>query len=73
MPRFHTLTVNEVRRETPDCVSIAFDVPNALAEDFGFSQGDKSGIVYLEIRQALISRVNQASVVIKSDDGTDQL
>jgi len=39
MPKFHTLTVKEVRRETPDCVSIAFDVPSALQADYKFIQG----------------------------------
>lgn len=39
MPKFHTLTVREVRRETPDCVSIAFDVPSDLHEDYVFTQG----------------------------------
>jgi ring-1,2-phenylacetyl-CoA epoxidase subunit PaaE len=36
---FHSLTVAEVRRETPDAVSIKFAVPAALAEDFAFQAG----------------------------------
>jgi ring-1,2-phenylacetyl-CoA epoxidase subunit PaaE len=36
---FHPLTVKEVRRETPDCVSIAFDIPNHLKESFQYKQG----------------------------------
>ena len=39
MPKFHTLTVVEIRRETPACVSIAFDVPEALREEYRFTQG----------------------------------
>jgi len=39
MPKFHTLQVKEVRTETPDCVSIAFDVPDALKADYTFTQG----------------------------------
>lgn len=36
---FHNLTVKEVRTETPDCVSIAFDVPASLQNEFVFEQG----------------------------------
>lgn len=36
---FHTLKVAEVRRETPDAVSIAFAVPPELADDYRFSPG----------------------------------
>lgn len=38
-PRFHPLTVREVRRETADAVSIAFDVPAELADAYRFQQG----------------------------------
>ncbi len=38
-PRFHTLTVKEVRRETKDVVSIAFDLPENLKEEFSFIPG----------------------------------
>ncbi len=39
MPRFHSLKVQEVRRETPDCVSVSLEVPEDLKEDFSFTQG----------------------------------
>jgi ring-1,2-phenylacetyl-CoA epoxidase subunit PaaE len=39
MAKFHSLTVKEVRRETEDCVSVAFDVPNGEYEAFQFIQG----------------------------------
>lgn len=38
-PKFHTLKVKNVRKETPDCVSVAFDVPGALAHDYIFTPG----------------------------------
>jgi ring-1,2-phenylacetyl-CoA epoxidase subunit PaaE len=38
-PRFHQLRVAEIRRETPDSVSIRFDVPPEVAGDFRFQQG----------------------------------
>lgn len=36
---FHKLKVKEVKAETPDCVSIAFEVPAILKNDFLFEQG----------------------------------
>lgn len=36
---FHKLQVKEVRQETPDCVSIAFEVPENLKQEFLFEQG----------------------------------
>src|SRR5262245_15580178 len=36
---FHKLAVKEVRRETPECVSVLFDIPEELKKDFEFKQG----------------------------------
>ena len=38
-PRFHSLRVGEVRRETPDAISVRFEVPDALRADYAFVQG----------------------------------
>ncbi len=38
-PRFHPLRITEVRRETADAVSLRFDVPAELADDYRFVQG----------------------------------
>jgi len=38
-PRFHRLRIKEVRRETPESVSLAFEVPVELASEFCFVQG----------------------------------
>jgi ring-1,2-phenylacetyl-CoA epoxidase subunit PaaE len=38
-PRFHTLRVAEVRRETADAVSVRFDVPPELRAEYAFVQG----------------------------------
>ena len=46
--RFHPLTVADIRPETPDAVSIAFAVPEALQEAFAFSCGQ-----YLTLRAAI--------------------
>lgn len=47
-PRFHTLTIRDVRRETPDAVSIAFDVPPELAGAYAYEPGQ-----YLTLRATL--------------------
>ena len=39
MSQFHPLTIKEIRRETPECVSIAFDVPENLKKQFTFEPG----------------------------------
>jgi ring-1,2-phenylacetyl-CoA epoxidase subunit PaaE len=45
---FHKLRVAEVKRETPDSVSVRFDVPEALRETFRFRAGQ-----HLTLRRAL--------------------
>ncbi len=47
-PRFHTLIIKDVRRETADCVSISFEVPDALKEDYRFYPGQ-----YLTLRTTI--------------------
>lgn len=53
---FHTLKVKEVRKETPDCVSVAFEIPESLKKDFVFEQGQnitiKKNIDNEEIRRS---------------------
>lgn len=39
MSRFHTLSIKDIRQETPDCVSIAFEVPDQLRKDFAYLPG----------------------------------
>ena len=39
MARFHTLKVKDIRRETSDAVSVAFDVPAQIQSEFQFKQG----------------------------------
>jgi ring-1,2-phenylacetyl-CoA epoxidase subunit PaaE len=47
-PTFHALTVKEVRRETADCVSVAFETPESLQADYQFLPGQ-----YLTLRTTL--------------------
>lgn len=39
MIHFHPLAIKEVRQETEDCVSLAFEVPDELKDTFKFQQG----------------------------------
>ena len=48
MSQFHSLTIRDVRQETRDSVSLAFDIPNELNDKFQFIQGQ-----YLTIRTQL--------------------
>ncbi len=56
MARFHPLTIKDIRQETNDCVSIAFDVPENLADTFSFLPGQyltlKTDIQGEEVRRS---------------------
>lgn len=41
---FHPLAVKEIIKETPDSVSIEFDVPQNLKQDFAYTQGQNINI-----------------------------
>jgi ring-1,2-phenylacetyl-CoA epoxidase subunit PaaE len=47
-PRFHSLRIADVRRETPDAVSITFEIPDALRPAYAFRAGQ-----YLTLRATL--------------------
>lgn len=47
-PKFHTLEIADVRRETSDCISVSFHVPADLREAYRFRQGQ-----YLTLRAQL--------------------
>lgn len=46
-PRFHALTVAEIRREAPDAVAVRFAVPSELANAYAYKAGQ-----YLTLRRA---------------------
>jgi len=39
MARFHTLKIKDIRKETSDSVSVAFDIPAQIQPEFQFKQG----------------------------------
>ena len=55
-PRFHRLTVAEVRRETPSCVSVMLAVPEELRDSFSFAGGQ-----YLTLRTTIEGRDERRS------------
>ncbi len=66
LPRFHSLRVADVRRETADAVSVAFAVPPELADDYAFYPGQ-----YLTLRATVEGEDIRRSYSICSgpDDG----
>lgn len=56
MPKFHPLTIKELKKETSDAVSILFDIPNDLKSAFKFIAGQyiniKKSIAGEELRRA---------------------
>ncbi len=38
-PQFHRLTISDIRRETPDSISLAFAIPASLGEAYRFAPG----------------------------------
>jgi len=67
-PRFHTLTVSEIRGETADAVSLAFAVPEGLRADYQFSPGQ-----YLTLRAMIDGEEVRRSYSICSGLDDDEL
>src|SRR5690348_16180738 len=65
-PKFHRLTVNDLRRETSDAVSMTFAIPQELAGDYAFAPGQ-----YLTLRTTMDGEEVRRSYSICSgpDDG----
>src|SRR6476660_9458051 len=65
-PRFHRLTVNDLRRESTDAVSLTFTIPKELADDYSFNPGQ-----YLTLRMTMDGEEVRRSYSICSgpDDG----
>jgi ring-1,2-phenylacetyl-CoA epoxidase subunit PaaE len=66
IPRFYRLAVNDLRRESPDAVSLTFAIPPALADDYSFAPGQ-----YLTLRTTMDGEEVRRSYSICSgpDDG----
>jgi len=67
-PRFHRLTIHDLRRETPGAVSIAFAVPPDLSDDYAFAPGQ-----YLTLRAHMDGEEVRRSYSICSGPDDDEL
>lgn len=65
---FHQLVVKEVKKETPDCVSVLFNVPDELKQQFQFTQGQS-----LTMRTALNGEEVRRTYSICSSPSDNQL
>ncbi len=68
MTKFYSLTVSEVRKETADCVSVAFAIPLELASTFSFIQGQ-----YLTLKLRVAGEEIRRSYSICSGTGDKEL
>src|SRR6202049_93261 len=66
IPRFHRLSVHDLRRESTDAVSLTFAIPKELADDYRFNPGQ-----YLTLRTSMDGEEVRRSYSICSgpDDG----
>jgi ring-1,2-phenylacetyl-CoA epoxidase subunit PaaE len=48
IPRFHRLAIRDLRRETPDAISMTFAIPQELSDDYAFAPGQ-----YLTLRTVM--------------------
>lgn len=68
MPKFHKLKIASLRRETDDTVSVAFDVPKALHNDYKYIQGQ-----YLTLKTVIGDEDTRRSYSICSGLYDDEL
>ena len=66
--KFYPLTIKDIQRETADCVSIAFDVPESLSSEFKFTQGQ-----YLTLRTFINGEDVRRSYSICTSPGENEL
>lgn len=67
-PKFHALTIAQVRQESSEAISILFDIPKELEEDYQFIQGQhvtlKSEVNGQELRRSysICSSINDGEI-----------
>ncbi len=68
MTKFYPLRIKDLRRETAECVSIAFEIPADLSQKFRFKQGQ-----YLTLRNQIDGEEVRRSYSICSAPGDGEL
>jgi ring-1,2-phenylacetyl-CoA epoxidase subunit PaaE len=74
---FHSLKIKNVKKETADCVSVSFEIPENLQQDFLYKEGQnitiKKTINGEELRRSYsictAPHENELKVAIKKVDG----
>lgn len=74
---FHPLKIKSVKKETADCVSVSFDIPEDLVETFSFKEGQNITVRQVidgnELRRSYslctAPHENEIKVAIKAVDG----
>ena len=74
---FHSLKIKQVKNETPDCVSVSFDVPENIAPEFLYKEGQNITLKAIlngeEVRRSYslctAPHENEIKVAIKLVDG----
>lgn len=68
MSTFHSLTIKDIKRETPNAVSISFDIPDNLKEDYKFVAGQ-----YINLKTHFEGQEVRKAYSICSAPGSDEL
>jgi len=68
MSSFHSLAIKDIRRETPHAVSIAFEIPANLKEDYAFMAGQ-----YINLKTHFEGQEIRKAYSICSAPGSDEL
>lgn len=68
MSTFHSLTIKDIKRETPQAVSIAFDIPEALKQDYAFTAGQ-----YINLKTTYEDQEIRKAYSICSAPGSNEL
>ncbi len=66
MSNFHFLNVQNIKKETPDCISIFFDVPENLKEEYDYMAGQ-----YLTIKASIDGKDVRRAYSIFTPVGSD--
>ena len=68
MSTFHTLTILKITKETPDAVSVLFEIPTSLKENFSFTAGQ-----YITIKKELDGKEVRRAYSICASPSSQQL
>lgn len=68
MSTFHSLTIKDIRRETPNAVSIAFEIPENLKNEYKFIAGQ-----YINIKSVYNGEEYRKAYSICSSPNSDEL